>query len=160
MRTRDALMIGYQLGRIQQTLDAWEESKHKRDKDGKFSSTGGGSSSSGGGSKSEHVVMTYDPDIGRSIPRSEKRDKSKKYDKLPDKTKSAVEKIFSTVNETENLDKQEAACKAAGVSDLYTRAVTEKVGMYLNRVGTAWPEDEEDAKLRREVEDYIASTIK
>ena len=55
---------------------------------------------------------------------------------------------------------EEAACKAAGVPDLYTRAVTEKVGMYLNRVGTSWPDDEEDAKLRREVEDYIASTIK
>lgn len=154
MRTKDALMIGYQLGRIQRTLDEWDESKHKRDDDGKFLATGGS------GSKSEHVPMTYDPDIGRSIPKNEKRDASQKYDKLPDKTKSAVEKIFSTVNETENLDKQEAACKAAGVSDLYTKAVTEKVGMYLNRVGTLWPDDEEDANLRREVEDYIASTIK
>ncbi len=30
-------------------IDAWEESEHKRDKDGKFSSTGGG----GGGNSAE-----------------------------------------------------------------------------------------------------------
>ena len=154
MKTKDALMIGFQLGRIQRTLDEWDESKHKRDENGQFSSTGGG-----GGSKSE-AIMTYDPDLGKSIPKSEKRDASKKYSNLPDKTKSAIEKIFTTIDETDSIDKGDAACEAAGVSDIYKKAVREKVGMYLNRVGTSWPEDEEDKKLRREVEDYIASTIK
>ena len=44
MRTADALKIGIALGRLMNTVDAWEESKHKRDADGKFSSTGGGGS--------------------------------------------------------------------------------------------------------------------
>ena len=42
MRTKDALMIGFQLGRIQRTLDAWEESKHPRADNGQFSSSPGG----------------------------------------------------------------------------------------------------------------------
>lgn len=45
MRTTDALRIGMALGRIGATLDAWEESKHPRQPDGKFGSGGGGTSS-------------------------------------------------------------------------------------------------------------------
>ena len=43
MRTTDALKIGIALGRIGATLDAWEESKHPRQPDGKFGSGGGAS---------------------------------------------------------------------------------------------------------------------
>jgi hypothetical protein len=43
MRTTDALMIGMALGRIRATLDAWEESKHPRQPDGKFGKGGGSS---------------------------------------------------------------------------------------------------------------------
>ena len=52
MRVQDALMIGRALGRIERTLDAWEESKHPRADNGQFSSGGGGGSSSGKGSGS------------------------------------------------------------------------------------------------------------
>ncbi|WP_276691509.1 hypothetical protein [Acidaminococcus massiliensis] len=37
MKTKDALAIGIKLGRLQQTLDAWEESKHPRANNGQFS---------------------------------------------------------------------------------------------------------------------------
>lgn len=50
MRVQDALMIGRALGRIEKTLDAWEESKHPRADNGQFSSSGGGGG--GGGSSS------------------------------------------------------------------------------------------------------------
>jgi archaellum component FlaC len=46
MRTTDALRIGMALGRIGATLDAWEESKHPRQPDGKFGSGGSSNASS------------------------------------------------------------------------------------------------------------------
>lgn len=50
MKTKDALAIGIRLGRLQRTLDAWEESKHPRANNGQFShSAGGGPTSQGGG---------------------------------------------------------------------------------------------------------------
>lgn len=49
MKTCDALSIGIKLGRLQKTLDAWEESKHPRANNGQFShSAGGGPTSQGG----------------------------------------------------------------------------------------------------------------
>lgn len=48
MRTRDALAIGIKLGRLQRTLDAWEESKHPRANNGQFSHSAGGGGSTGG----------------------------------------------------------------------------------------------------------------
>lgn len=48
MRVQDALMIGRALGRIEKTLDAWEESKHPRADNGQFSSSGDGGGSSSG----------------------------------------------------------------------------------------------------------------
>lgn len=49
MRTSDALAIGVNLGRLQRTLDTWEEGKHPRAKNGQFShSAEGGAASSGG----------------------------------------------------------------------------------------------------------------
>ena len=65
MRTKDALAVGMALGRIRGTLDAWEESKHPRQPDGRFGSggssskpkvitkTGGVTGVSGGGSKGQ-----------------------------------------------------------------------------------------------------------
>lgn len=44
MKTADALKIGMALGRISRTLDAWEESKHKREDNGQFTSGGGSAS--------------------------------------------------------------------------------------------------------------------
>lgn len=52
MRVQDAFSIGRALGRIERTLDAWEESKHPRADNGQFSSSGGGSGSSSGKSGS------------------------------------------------------------------------------------------------------------
>jgi hypothetical protein len=52
MKTRDALAIGHALGRIERTLDAWEESKHKRAANGQFTSGGGGGGSAAKGSSS------------------------------------------------------------------------------------------------------------
>ena len=42
MKTKDALAIGIKLGRLQRTLDAWEESKHPRANNGQFSHSAGG----------------------------------------------------------------------------------------------------------------------
>jgi hypothetical protein len=56
MKTKDALEIGRALGRINSTIDAWEESKHPRRPDGKFGS-GGGSSKSSGEKKSTAPVQ-------------------------------------------------------------------------------------------------------
>lgn len=42
MKTKDALAIGIKLGRLQRTLDAWEESKHPWANNGQFSHSAGG----------------------------------------------------------------------------------------------------------------------
>lgn len=44
MKTRDALAIGIKLGRLQRTMDAWEESKHPRANNGQFSHSAGSGS--------------------------------------------------------------------------------------------------------------------
>ena len=41
MRTSDVLIIGRALGRVERTLDAWEESKHPRAANGQFGSGSG-----------------------------------------------------------------------------------------------------------------------
>ena len=46
MKTKDALAIGIKLGRLQRTVDAWEENKHPRAKNGQFSHSAGGGSGS------------------------------------------------------------------------------------------------------------------
>ena len=58
MRTRDALAIGIRLGRLQRTLDAWEESKHPRANNGQFSHSAGGGPTSQGGKASRSPKKT------------------------------------------------------------------------------------------------------
>lgn len=68
MKTKDALAIGIKLGRLQWTLDAWEESKHPRADNGQFSH------SAGGGPTSQNAIAYAATGEIRPCPRCGSRD--------------------------------------------------------------------------------------
>ena len=69
----------------QKVTDAqWDESKHKRDSDGKFSSTGGGSKSTKADSKKTDMKGIKEPSVKTKTTRAEKIEKiSKEIEQLP-----------------------------------------------------------------------------
>lgn len=89
MRTVDALRIGMELGKISRTLDAWEESKHKRADNGQFTS--------GGGSSAPQKSETK---------KAEERPQGKP---LSDKQKKIIEKTFKSLVFKGNGSGKEAA---------------------------------------------------